>query len=210
MNRLPPLIAVTTPTGSAFALRAPGPARCAARRRRARRRGRRAASATRAGSSPNAAIASRIDSAVRVAAVEQPADRTCRRRRGCRAASSRSARLPRRRSPTTSTANGSRVPRAFSACDAFDRGDDAQHAVVLAGVAHGVEMRAQHQARRAGRLRLVAADAIADRIEPRRHAGVAHPAQHERVDRALLGATGIRASGRPAARECAASAWQRS
>src|SRR6185312_1544386 len=68
-----------------------------------------------------------------------------------------------------------------------DRRHHTQHAVVLPRVAHGVEMRTEHQAWPATLGRLVAADAIADRIEARLHAGLAHPAEDEIVDCALLG-----------------------
>src|SRR5258708_18534494 len=42
---------------------------------------------------------------------------------------------------------------------AFDRGDDAEHAVVFAGIAYRVEMRAEHEARRPRSVALVTADA---------------------------------------------------
>ncbi len=70
--------------------------------------------------------------------------------------------------------------------DTIDRGHHAQHAVVLAGIAHGVEVRAQHQARRAGSVAFIAADHVADRVEPGAHAGLAHPALYERIRRALF------------------------
>ena len=187
-KRLPPLIAVTTPTGKPVALRAPDPARCAARRRRARRRAGAPRRAIATGSSP------------------KPRERVAHRR--CPSASTAieqrfasnvpaTARLPSsvapKRTPSSSAKpddlDGERQPRALAIerRDAFDRRNDAEHAVVLAGVAHGVEMRAEHQARQhRRRVAFVAADAVADRIEARRHAGVAHPAQHQRVDRALL------------------------
>ncbi len=52
--------------------------------------------------------------------------------------------------------------------DAFDRRDDTEHPVVLAGIAHRVEMRAQHQAGSPRRLAFVASDDIADRVDARR------------------------------------------
>ena len=63
--------------------------------------------------------------------------------------------------------------------DAGDRRDHAQRPVPFAGVAHGVVVRAEHQARQARPLAFVAAADIADRVEMRTHAGVAHPAQDE-------------------------------
>ena len=59
--------------------------------------------------------------------------------------------------------------------DAGDRRDHAERAVPFAGVAHGVVVRSQHQARQAGKLAFIAAADIADRILMRAHAGVAHP-----------------------------------
>src|SRR5213075_2699232 len=49
--------------------------------------------------------------------------------------------------------------------DTLDGGDDAQHAVVAAGVAHGIQVRAEHEARQAGARAFIASGDIADRIE---------------------------------------------
>ena len=81
--------------------------------------------------------------------------------------------------PITSTACGRRRPPRVQRLDAFERAHDAQHAVVLARIEHRVEVRAEHQAGQAGPVALVAADDVADRIETRGHARVAHPAEHE-------------------------------
>ena len=59
-------------------------------------------------------------------------------------------------------------PARVEGVNAIDGRDHAQHAVVLAGVAHGVEVRTQHEAGRARRTAFVATDDIADRIESRR------------------------------------------
>ena len=118
--------------------------------------------------------------------VEELRRRTCPRRRGCRAASCRSARPPRRRSrPPRSRAAGA-CRAACSACTHSIAVDDAQHAVVLAGIAHRVEVRAEHEAGQAGPVALVAADDVADRIEARGHARLAHPAEHELARGVLL------------------------
>ncbi len=79
-------------------------------------------------------------------------------------------------------APAARVERA----DAFDPGDHAEHAVVLAGVAHGVEMRAEHERWQARPLSLVTADAVPRGVEARVHARLAHPAEDERVRVPLL------------------------
>ena len=75
--------------------------------------------------------------------------------------------------PTISSVYGSRLPRVVQILDAGDRGDDAEEAVVLAGVAHAVLMRAGHHDRRLRIGGLVAADDVAERVESARHAGVA-------------------------------------
>ena len=71
--------------------------------------------------------------------------------------------------------------------DAGNRGDEPERPVPFAGVAHGVVMRAQHQAGQARPLALVAAADIADGIEMRGHAGVPHPRQQEIGRGAVLG-----------------------
>ena len=97
--------------------------------------------------------------------------RRCRRPRGCRAAWRQTARLPRRQSRSTSIANGSRMPAPVQIGDAGNRRDHPERPVPFAGVAHGVVMRAQHQARQPRPLAFVAAADIADGIETRGHAG---------------------------------------
>src|SRR5713101_4743493 len=75
--------------------------------------------------------------------------------------------------PVTSIANG-------------NRRSQPERTVPFAGVADGVVMRAQHQARRARNLAFVAAADVSDRVEMRAHSGVAHPAQDEVGGRAML------------------------
>src|SRR5260221_578001 len=70
--------------------------------------------------------------------------------------------------------------------DALDRGDHAEHAVIAAGIAHGVEVRAEHQAGQAGEAAFIASDQIADRVEPGGEARLAHPAEHQVVGGAIL------------------------
>ena len=91
-------------------------------------------------------------------------DRKYRPPRGCRAAWSRSARPPRRRS-RRSRSRKAAASRCMQRGDALDRGQHAQHAVVLAGIAHRVEMRAQHQARQPRDARPRSARRIAHRVE---------------------------------------------
>ena len=71
--------------------------------------------------------------------------------------------------------------------NAGNRGDQAERAVPFAGIADGVVMRAQHQARQARGLAFVTAADISDRIEMRVHAGGPHPVQDEVGRRAMLG-----------------------
>ena len=58
--------------------------------------------------------------------------------------------------------------------DAGDRRDDAEQAVVLAGVAHAVLMRACHHDRRIRGSGFVASDNVAKRIEIRGHPRISH------------------------------------
>ena len=60
----------------------------------------------------------------------------------------------------------------------LDRGDHAEIAVVVAGVADRVDVRAEQQRRRSGPVALVAADHVGGGIELGRHAGLLHPAAH--------------------------------
>ena len=59
---------------------------------------------------------------------------------------------------------------------ARDRRDNAKHAIVLAGVAHGIEVRTGQYCRQAGPKTLIATNDIADGIEPGLHARLFHPA----------------------------------
>ena len=77
--------------------------------------------------------------------------------------------------PVTSIANGNRLPRRFRSATQEIAVINAERAVPFAGIAHGVVMRSQHQARQAGPLAFVTAADIADGIEMRGHAGLAHP-----------------------------------
>ncbi len=52
---------------------------------------------------------------------------------------------------------GKARPAGIERVHAFDGGDHAEHAVVLSGIANGIEMRTQHQARLSGSRALVAA-----------------------------------------------------
>ncbi len=70
--------------------------------------------------------------------------------------------------------------------DTGNRRDQPERTVPFAGVANGVVMRAQHQARRAGNLAFVTAADISDGVEMRPHSGVAHPAQDQVSRRAML------------------------
>ena len=67
-----------------------------------------------------------------------------------------------------------------------DRGDDAQVAVVLAGVPHGVDVGADQQGRQAGFDPLVAADDVADGVDPRLHPRFPHPGEHLERRRLVL------------------------
>jgi hypothetical protein len=69
--------------------------------------------------------------------------------------------------------DGERQSRAgrVERSDAFDRAQHAEHAVVLAGVAHGVEVRPQHEARQPRPRAFVAANAIAHGVDVRGHPG---------------------------------------
>ena len=69
--------------------------------------------------------------------------------------------------------------------DAGNRRDHPERPVPFAGVAHGVVMRAQHQARQPRPLALVAAADIADGVEMRGHAGVSHP-RHQEIGRGAM------------------------
>jgi hypothetical protein len=82
---------------------------------------------------------------------------------------------------------GKARPAGIERVHAFDGGDHAEHAVVLSGIANGIEMRTQHQARLSGSRALVAAGTVADGVDARVHAGLAHPAQHEFAGLPLLG-----------------------
>ena len=70
--------------------------------------------------------------------------------------------------------------------DAGDRRYHPERPVPFAGVAHGVVMRAQHQTRQTGRSTFITAADIADGIEMRAHAGLAHPFQDQLGRGAML------------------------
>ena len=66
----------------------------------------------------------------------------------------------------------------------------------LSGIANSIEMRPQHQARLPGARAFVSAGTVADGVDARVHAGLAHPAQHEFAGLPLLG--GEEHAGQPA------------
>jgi cation diffusion facilitator CzcD-associated flavoprotein CzcO len=70
--------------------------------------------------------------------------------------------------------------------DAANRGDQSKWAVPFAGVAHGVVVRAQHQARQTRNLAFITATDISDRVEMRAHSRRSHPAQEKVGSRAML------------------------
>ena len=77
---------------------------------------------------------------------------------------------------TISIAWSSRSPRPASPSTTRERGERAVIAVVAAGVAHRVDMRAQHQRRRARAPALVAGDDVAGGVDPRLEPGFRAPA----------------------------------
>ena len=93
--------------------------------------------------------------------------------------------------PTTSSANGGGSAQPL---DDRQRDQDAERAVVAAGVAHGVEVRAEHQ--RAGPSAAEPADQVADRVLAHRHPGGAHPAADQLV-RAPHGVGAVAANEQP-------------
>src|SRR5438270_577639 len=70
--------------------------------------------------------------------------------------------------------------------DAAERGERAEIAVIAAGVAHRVDMRADHQRRRARRLALVARPDIAGGVDLRGEAGLRSPG-HKLLRRLPMG-----------------------
>src|SRR6185437_8195290 len=87
--------------------------------------------------------------------------------------------------PTTSIANGNRLPRRLRSATQARGRDDAERPVPFAGIAHGVVMRSQHQARQARAISLIPAADIADGIEMRAHTGLAHPG-HDQIGRETM------------------------
>ena len=165
LKRLPPLIAVTTPVGQAFGFehrplldvqfgvgqhlrRA-----CARRRRSAQDRGRSRA-ARRASSMPFASVL-----------VEQRRSRTCPRPRGCRAASSRSARPPRRRSrrPRWRTAGACRLACSAATHSIAEITPSMPSYLPASRTVSRCEPSMRHGS--PGRVAFVAADAVADGVE---------------------------------------------
>ena len=78
------------------------------------------------------------------------------------------------------------TPSPVQVGNAGNRRDQAERTVPFAGVDNRVVMRAQHQAWQARTLALITAADIADRIELRAHAGLAHPAHDEVGSGAVL------------------------
>ncbi len=78
-----------------------------------------------------------------------------------------------------SMAKGRRRPRRLRSPTQEHRRDDPERPVPAAGIAHGVVMGAQHQARQTGPVAFIASADIADRIDTRPHAGCLHPADDQ-------------------------------
>lgn len=70
--------------------------------------------------------------------------------------------------------------------NAFDRAEDAEEAIVPAGIAHAVHVGAGQQRRRARCRAFVAADDIAERVECGVHARFLHPAEDLLAGGAML------------------------
>ncbi len=184
LKRLPPLIAVTTPVARPSAS-STGPCSICNSAYASTSPGRRATAPIRAGSSPKPRkrIAHRDSGSID--RIEQCMVEGSRHRP---AAEQRRAEAHALLVAEPDDLDGERqaYPAGMERTHAFDRRDHAEHAVVLAGVAHRVEVRTEHEAREFGTLALVAARAVADGIHACRHAGVAHPGQHVFVCIALL------------------------
>ena len=149
-----------------FLLPAPAPARCAVRHRPSNSRRARAAAPICVGIEAECAIASRIEMPARsrvLSTLSSNVPATARLPSSVEAKRTPSSSA----NPTTSIANGNRFPRAVQIGHAGDRRDQSERAVPFAGVAHGVVMRAQHQARQAGPLAFVTAADVSDRVEMR-------------------------------------------
>ena len=71
--------------------------------------------------------------------------------------------------------------------DHGERRERAEVAVVAAGVAHRVDMRAEHQRGRVGVLAFVARAHVADRVDPRAQAGFSRPLRELLAGRAIGG-----------------------
>ena len=71
------------------------------------------------------------------------------------------------------------LPAPVQVRDAGNRRDQSERAVPFAGVTHRIIVRAQHQARQARPVALIAAADISDRVEMRAHARLDHPGQDE-------------------------------
>ena len=74
----------------------------------------------------------------------------------------------------------------MQAFHALNRRHNAQHAVELAGIAYGVQMRAEHQARLCRLRAFVASDHVADGVDACLHPRLLHPAAYEVVGGAVL------------------------
>jgi hypothetical protein len=70
--------------------------------------------------------------------------------------------------------------------DTGNRGDQSKRAVPFAGIADGIVVRTQHQARQPRNLAFVAAADISDRIEMRAHSCLNHPVQDKVGRRPML------------------------
>ena len=124
--------------------------------------------------------------AVIVLALEQIACRTCPQPRGFRAIDCETHAFLVDEADHLD-GEGKAPPSRCMAADAGDGCQHPEHAVIFSGVAHGIEMRAEHAAPPTPALRaFVTADDIADRDPSRLHARLAHPREHE-VARAPIG-----------------------
>ena len=59
--------------------------------------------------------------------------------------------------------------------NASDRRQHAEGTIILAGIANGIDMRAEQERRQVWAPPLITPDHIADRIDPSGHAGLVHP-----------------------------------
>jgi hypothetical protein len=116
---------------------------------------------------------------------------------------------------TISMATSSRRALRGEALDDAERGERAERAVVAAGVAHGVDMRTDHQRRRVRPPAFVARADVADRIDARRQAALSAQAMNcsaarrcdcDRQSRVSLGGSSVKAAS-ASSRAISRRAW---